>query len=332
MDKNNGSSLSPQKGGNSIYRNLMMPGFTDAGAGTSYMPKAVIPRRTAAAPNETSVPSGAGSSNASCTLKDDHDVDDFDDDENPHCEDTFSEAGTELHDNRTGKSAIDSKGHLAHYVLKSSVTQERTSTLPNQNISTSSSDHKSVNNHRHDQPNYNFSSNGENIEVEANYGFFPSTKPPPSPSLRSTSGLSGTREKRFERHSNTPKSPCPHPISPPPVTRKQLVSTKRSTSTTVAVGEEIEEMAAVTTKTTSKTTSKTQPPKKNFTDPGNSEIESESSAETGGETSQQRKKDMSTEQALPRIRLHQRPLHQFILQTQGKFHHSKAQKLDLPLS
>ena len=204
-------SSTPTKGGG-IYRNLMMPGFADAGAGTTYVPNTVIPRRTAATGN-LSTGSGTASSvgeSSNANIQTNTDT-------SSHAEETFSEAGTELHDNRTNKNS-------GRYY----------------NIKTVQS-----NNHANNTSN-------DSTEVEANFGFFPSTKPPPSPSPRGNAGTlaAGGTPKRGTRQQPTPPSPSPQPRSPPPVTRKQLVAAdsdanqktpRAGTKTTTTLSPTIEE-------------------------------------------------------------------------------------------
>ena len=256
-----GSSSSPQKGG--LYRNLMMPGFTDAGAVTAYIPQDVIRRRTAATSSRQTKASVVASSNANDNNN--HDVNAA-----SQAEDTFSEAGTELHDNRTNKSSMANRGR--YYLLKTDIVKESdksekghegrsssNTTVPNKN-SNSSTAHNNNNDHANNTSN-------DSIEVEPTFGFFPSTKPPPSPSPRGNAGtlvasenrIDGTEKstktpKRGTKHQTTPLSPSPQPVSPPPVARKQMVATKRA-----EIGDEkTQKSPGVATKTTTMNSPKSE--------------------------------------------------------------------------
>lgn len=238
------TGLSPQKDG--MYRDLMMPGFTDAGAGTVYAAKTAIPRRTAA--TKANIPSVTthSSSGANNIDSDDNDTDDA----IANVEESFSEANTELHNNCTNKGN-DNIGRP--YLLKSNIVRD--SRMPN------ISNKKNKNNHSKDHA-YNMSS-CDNVEVEATFGFFPSTKPPMSPSLHSIGRkpLVGGENKIYSNEKlvkspgndinklNTPPCPSPQPISPPLVTRKQLIAVKRSSSTTAVVEDETNRTTDVGTKT-----------------------------------------------------------------------------------
>jgi len=216
----------------------MMPGFTDAGAGSAYVPKDVIPRRTAATTTSTSggsrttAASAASAATTSCNTDDDHN-----DNAPSRAEDTFSEAGTELHDNRTNKKSNDSLANRdRYYKIKTSVFQDNgKSSRPNNTVSNK---HNQNNVHSDD---HGVNTSNDSIEVEATFGFFPSTKPPPSPSPRGNAGMLAAGEtgiesndkfnktpKRGTKPPNMPLSPSPQPVSPPPVTRKQLSASKRA--------------------------------------------------------------------------------------------------------
>ena len=330
MDKN-GSSLSPHNGG--IYRNLMMPGFTDAGAGTSYMPKQkVIPRRTEASSMAANISTGPESPNVVDThaLNDDDDDDDRCYDVGAHSEDTFSEAATEVHDNRTNNSTIHSTTHRdRYYNLKSSVIQDNRLSGKGNEDSAKIIPNKTSNNHSSDQPNQD--SNCTGIEVEATFGFFPSTKPPPSPSIRGIGSASHTGECRVdssEKFTRTPKnstkitsasrSPCPQPISPPPVTRKQLVAAKRAPSTAAIMEDQTKLPSAASTKTTAKTPptnvsdhTKTESEvvngiNKNINDQVGETVNGPLQSGSGGE-SQKYEHDTSAEQDRAKTAQHQRP-------------------------
>ena len=220
----------------------MMPGFTDAGAGSSYMPKAVFPRRTAATSTRANITSVPASSNTVNTIEDGGD-DDQDVDVDTRAEETFSEAGTELHDNRTKQNINNSTTRRdRYYSLKNIVVQNSgASGKGRDNNSNTTIANKNNNNTIHNNDHANGDVSGGSVEVEASFGFFPSTKPPPSPSHRRTGGTLVGGENRVDssnekstktpisgtKNSNTPLSPSPQPISPPPVTRKQLATVKR---------------------------------------------------------------------------------------------------------
>jgi hypothetical protein len=253
MDKI-GSSSSPHKPG--IYRNLMMPGFTDAGAGSSYMPKAVFPRRTAATSTRANITSVTASSNTVVIIE--NDDDDHDVDVDARAEETFSEAGTELHDNRTNKNINNSTTRRdRYYLLKSSVVQNSGVSGRGRDNNANTTISNKNNNHIHNNDHANNDLSGDSVEVEASFGFFPSTKPPPSPSPRRIGGTLAGGENRVDsnekftktptsgtKNSNAPLSPSPQPISPPPVTRKQLATVKRP----AVVEDKQKEMAVVATK------------------------------------------------------------------------------------
>jgi len=203
-----------------------MPGFADAGAGTAYVPKAVLPRRTAASTTATSTGSKAPAASATTTTSSNAD-DNHDGDAPSRAEETFSEAGTELHDNRTNKNSIANRNR--YYNLNTSVIQDSKSGRPNTTIP------KKNNNTDIHNSDHAVNTSNDSIEVEATFGFFPSTKPPPSPSPRGNAGMLVGIEsndklsktpKRGTKPPNMPLSPSPQPVSPPPVTRKQL-ATKR---------------------------------------------------------------------------------------------------------
>mmetsp|Transcript_7523 Transcript_7523/g.18505 ORF Transcript_7523/g.18505 Transcript_7523/m.18505 type:complete len:1781 (-) Transcript_7523:305-5647(-) len=335
MDKN-GSSLSPHNGG--IYRNLMMPGFTDAGAGTSYMTKRVIPRRTEAASMAAKVPTSAVSLNVVDTdaLNDD----DYNNNNNnkDHCndvgtpfEDTFSEAVTEVHDNRTSNNTVDSTTHRdRYYTLKSSVIQDNIPSGKEYEDSDKISTNKTNNNDSTDQSNNNSSGNG--IEVEATFGFFPSTKPPPSPSIHGIGSALNASECRVdssEKFTRTPKSstkitttsqsPCLQPISPPPVTRKQLVAVKQSPSTAAIIEDKINLPSAVSTKLTTKTLSTNSRDHRKIESEISNVIDRKNYYQVGktidepfqpssGTESEGYEHDISTEQDHAKTRQRQRPL------------------------
>ncbi len=212
----------------------MMPGFTDAGAGTTYVPKDAIPRRTAATTTTTSGGSRITATSAATTSS--NDDDDHNDNAPPsRAEETFSEAGTELHDNRTNKKSINSLANRdRYYKIKTSVVQDNgKSSRPNNTVSNK---HNQNNVHSDD---HGVNTSNDSIEVEATFGFFPSTKPPPSPSPRGNAGMLAAGETRIESNEqfnktpkrgtkppNMPLSPIPQLVSPPPVTRKQLAASK----------------------------------------------------------------------------------------------------------
>lgn len=263
-----------------------MPGFTDAGAGSAYVRKAVIPRRTAVT-----------SSSAADTNHHNDDVD-------PRAEETFSEAATELHDNRTNKTIVS---HNVQYNIQTS------SVVKNGGISERGRGNTA---NTAANKNNNQNSSGDSIEVEATFGFFPSTKPPPSPAPRGIDGISIGGENRFDsnekltktpnrgrKNSSTPLSPTPQPVSPPPVTRKQL-TIKRSTT----VEDDQKKEAVDTTNTTAapKTSSGDDPKAESNTDNN----PPQSAASTEHETS--RKDEDNTEQDRSNIEksAHQLPLHE----------------------
>ena len=221
------------------------------------MPKPVFPRRTAASSTRANVTSVPASSNTVNTIEDD-DVQDVD--VGARAEETFSEAGTELHDNRSKKNINNSTTRRdRYYSLKSSVVQNSgASGRGRDNNANTNIANKNNNNTIPNNDHVNGDVNGDSVEVEASFGFFPSTKPPPSPSPRRTGGTLVSSESRVDsssekftktpisgtKHSNTPLSPSPRPISPPPVTRKQLATAKRP----VVVEDKQKETTAVGTK------------------------------------------------------------------------------------
>jgi len=266
MEKKSLSS-SPHKGG--VFRKILMPGFSDAGAATTYVPGATIPRRTTVGKESVStsttltsastpltststsadIPTINGTTFSNVLDNSDGHNKESTNDKDVDTEDTFSESATELHDNRTNNH-IQSLAPRSdrHHLLRSNVIQDtRTAGGEARDANIPSAKNKIKDN---DHGNYNVSD--ESIEVEATYGFFPSTKPPPSPSPHRTTkavGWGDWTDSGNESFSSTPKKSCknstnppnesPRPISPPIVTRKQLVAMERSSSTAAVVEDEI---------------------------------------------------------------------------------------------
>lgn len=231
-----------------------MPGFTHSGAGTTYVPKAVISRRTAMSSTAAVLHTAMATSNAVEIVDDDKGV-------NAHSEDTFSEAATELHDNLTKKNINNSIANREKYFLRKSTVVQDSEEGRNNNVSTTITSKNNNTTHNNDQPDHN--SSGDSIEGEVTFGFFPSTKPPPSPSLRdvgstlvSGENIVDSNEKftktpiRRMKNPDKPISPSPQPISPPPVTRKQLLTEKRSSSNTTVVKDKVKKIPVLATKMT----------------------------------------------------------------------------------
>jgi hypothetical protein len=262
-------SSSPHKGG--FIRNLI-PGFIDAGAGTAYVPKTMTAATatTDMIPDITSVNETASNNNKKDATdaivandveinddaNDDVEIEVSDDVKNSyrneviHDDDTFSEAATELHDNRTTSSSSSNSAALSkryHSVQSKSVQPGNTNRNKNNN-----NDNESDNEEKRGDSDNDKVGDNIGIEVEAKYGFFPSTKPPPSP--RPSSFLGGVvAVKDIDAGSDSDKIiintddddrttektlPSPRPISPPHVTRKKLGVVKRSSSTAAVVEDE----------------------------------------------------------------------------------------------
>ena len=204
------SLFSPHKNG--FYRNLI-PGFVDAGASTSYMPKtSIYKQHTNNNVDDDVAQSDGGKDGASSDAI--TNTNDADFSISTGCkiihEDTFSEAATELHDNRS-----------RHFPMRSTMM--------------SSEDDNNIDGHN---------KNNGGIEVEANYDFFPSTKPPPSPSQCTSSSFlnlearNGNSRRSMNTDDDVGGKISPRPISPPYVTRKKLLSSMDRSSSTAAVVEE----------------------------------------------------------------------------------------------
>jgi len=243
-------SSSPHKG--SFYRNLI-PGFIDAGAGMTYV--STTATATTMDNNNSSNSNNNNNNNDNnvtnvvstndAAIKgngnDDVDVDVESNSCNINHEDSFSEATTEHHDNcNTGSnsSLLSSRyNHVQSQIIrpKEDGTGERCN----------------INNKNDNYSDKNFDNNdGIEVEIEAKYEFFPSTKPPPSPSPCSKSNFLDVAVKdKYDKTNvedlgetrSTTRSNClptPRPISPPRVTRKHLVTTKRSSSAAAVVEDE----------------------------------------------------------------------------------------------
>ena len=268
-------SSSPHKGG--FIRNLI-PGFIDAGAGTAYVPKTLtaaattdlIPDMTsineiATNDNNNNINNNSSNSNnkkkdvADAIVTNDVEIDDIKNNSRNDVthEDAFSEAATELHDNRTtcnsNSAALSKRYHsVQSKIVQPKETYRNTNTNRNRNNNNNYDNDSDNDEKRGGDSDNNSVGDNNGIEVEAKYGFFPSTKPPPSPRPSSFLGGGGVAVKDIDAGSDNDKIIIsttdddragktllyPRPISPPHVTRKKLGIVKRSSSTAAVVEDE----------------------------------------------------------------------------------------------
>jgi len=214
-----------------LFGKLLLPGFTDAGANTSFRPS-----------NHSSDPEvctdahgdGAARDQLLGAVKDVHDNRISRDQlsevatevhDNRTSRDQLSEVATEVHDNRTSKdqlSEVATEVHDNRTSSSSALVKDQLSSENNDNnktITATADTPESNRNNNDRQQQQPFRPDNNNNEERNIKGFFPTTKPPKSP-----------------RHP-IPKSPTTirhqSPVSPPNVARRQPPA--RSLSTTVSI-------------------------------------------------------------------------------------------------
>ncbi|KAG7365539.1 hypothetical protein IV203_038743 [Nitzschia inconspicua] len=189
-----GNHKSPMKHSGGFVKSLFLPGFTDAGANTAFQKSANIDTKEMRQQQQQRVIRTTPLSPTSLKFQQQQQKQQYQYQRQHDTADTFSEAATELHDNRTKIHILySSKAStiMTDTVTPSpTVTQTTATTIVTENtVGTDDTPRTTV-------VDLSQSDDGEQeeegVEVEVKYDFFPSTKPSPSPRRPITNAINGT--------------------------------------------------------------------------------------------------------------------------------------------